>query len=73
MAKNSKRQRVRRAKRKRIIEVRAMLAMGVDGEWHNTGKHEPRYGYQAEPPLSTCLCKQCVIYLAQTKLGLWLK
>lgn len=84
MGKDSRRKRLRKAKQKRITEVRAMLAMGIDGEWHNTGKHV--FDLEKENSVtitdtqiirrfteSTCLCKQCVISIARDKLGLWLK
>jgi hypothetical protein len=74
MGKNSRRRATRRAKQKRIKEVRAVLIMGIDGPWHNKGYHDIVYGkYQADPPISTCLCKQCVIQIGAKKLGLWLK
>ena len=72
---NPSRRAVKKARNKRINEMRAVLKIAIDGPWHHVGVHKERevLDFQQKDNLTkvykvtTCLCRMCVIRLAKEK------
>ena len=60
---NPSRRAVKKARNKRINEMRAVLKIAIDGPWHHVGVHK----VMTPVAKSQCLCRMCVIRLALLK------
>jgi len=71
---------VRKARNRRVNEMRAVLKLALTVPWVHRGVHkvlftnavrDPRTNYILTAPIATqCLCRQCVIEMAYMKFGI---